>query len=385
MTRGSLMDNQSLAHRLKQARESVGLTLRNAAEKLGYTNYQTLSSIEAGTREVKASEIIRFSKIYYCSVNFLMGVDTGKIEESHLLWRLAPEETIRKKVEKRVHYLADQCTWLQEALNGYTNQRFKTFVTDRADIATNFKVDELARQARKYLDLGRCPALSLKDALEQQIGVKIIYDSLSDAGSAASMVHPKYGAIIVVNSNEAPWRQNYDLAHELFHLYTWELYSYEELQELELFQDVEKKADRFASTLLLPSEEVRSRLHKKLDERKKLSKADFVDIAREFGVSTQALAYRMSNTRLISWEVANILAKDEEILKLSRASRWEEREKSSKSELLTELALRGLRKSIISRGKFAELCGIDRCDIDDFIDEEGKLYTDGESFEIMDS
>lgn len=379
------MDTQGLAERLKEARESVGLTIRKAAEKIGFSNYQTLSSIEAGTREVKASEIIKFSQIYYCSIDFLMGVDTGESQESHLLWRRAPADDIRKRVEKRVHYLAEQCSWLQETLKVDSSSRFQSFDIEREDIATNYKVDELARRARKVLDLGRCPALSLKDALEQQVGVKIIYDSLSDAGSAASMLHPKYGAIVVINSNESPWRQNYDFAHELFHLYTWKLFTYEELQESVLFQDVEKKADRFASTLLLPGEEIRSRLHKKMGENKTVTKADFVDIAREFGVSTQALAYRMSNIKLIPWDVANQLAKDDEILKLSRARRWEEQGKAPKSELLTELALRGLRKSIISRGKFAELCGIDRCDIDDFIDEEGKLYTDGESFEIMDS
>jgi len=379
------MSNQNLAYRLKQARNSVGLTLRNAADKMGFSNYQTLSSIEAGTREVKASELFKFSKIYYCSIDFLMGVEEDHFEESHLLWRSAPRDDIRKKVEKRVHYLAEQCTWLQEALHVDTGQRLHTLVNDRSDIANNFKVDEIAGRARKYLDLGRCPALSLKDALEQQMGVKIIYDSLADAGSAASMVHHKYGAIVVINSKESPWRQNYDLAHELFHLYTWDLFSHHELQDQVLFQDIEKKADRFASTLLLPNEEIRSSLHRKMDENGKLSKADFVDIAREFGVSTQALAYRMSNIKLISWDIADKLAKDEEIKKLSRVRRWDERENAPKSELLTELALRGLRKSIISRGKFAELCGIDRCDIDDFIDEEGKLYTDGESFEVMDS
>ncbi len=68
------------------------------------------------------------------------------------------------------------------------------------------------------------------------------------------MVHQKYGVFIVINSNESPWRQNYDLAHELFQLYTWELYSYEEFQDIKLSRDIEKKADRFASTLLLPSE-----------------------------------------------------------------------------------------------------------------------------------
>ena len=98
-------------------------------------------------------------------------------------------------------------------------------------------------------------------------------------------------------------------------------------------------------------------LHNKIGENKELTKADLVDIAREFGVSTPALAYRMKNIKLISWEVANQIAHDDEILRLSRDRRWKEKEKP-KSELLTELALKGLRKSIISRGKFAELCGI---------------------------
>lgn len=378
------MESRELAKRLKEARESVGLTLRDAAAKAGFPNYQTLSSIEAGTREVKASEIIKFSQIYYCSIDLLMGLGNVGRQESHLLWRSAPPEEQRKKIEKRVHYLAEQCAWLQHALKADSSSRFQSFDLDRNDIATSGKVDELARRARRFLDLGRCPALSLKDALEQQMGVKIIYDSLSDVGSAASMLHPEYGAIVVINSDESPWRQNYDLAHELFHLYTWKLFTYEELQDPQLFDDVEKKADRFASTLLLPGEEIRSRLHNKIGEGNKLSKADLVDIARELGVSVQALAYRMSNIKLMKWEVANQIANDEEILKLSRGRRWKEKEKP-KSELLTELALRGLRKSVISRGKFAELCGIDRCDIDDFIEEEGKLYTDGESFEIMDS
>ncbi|WP_081435984.1 XRE family transcriptional regulator [Desulfatibacillum aliphaticivorans] len=380
-----MMETHDLALRLKKARESVGLTLKSAADKMGFSNYQTLGSIENGAREVKAAEIIKFSKIYYCSIDVLIGTGDHNDEKPRLLWRRAPEAHVRKMIEKRVHKLAEQCVWLQEALTISSRRKFKTFVSDREEIATNFKVDDIARQARKSLDLGRRPSLSLKDALEQQMGVVVIYDALSDAGSAASMVHPRYGAIVVINSNESPWRQNYDLAHELFHLYTWELFTQDELQDPVLFHDIERKADRFASTLLLPSEEIQSRVHQKLDENKKLSKADFVDIAREFGVSTQALAYRMKNANLISWEVADRIAKDEEVLGLSKDRRWDEREKAPKSEILTDLAIRGLRKSIISRGKFAELCGIDRCDIDDFINEKGILYNDGESFEIMDS
>lgn len=75
------------------------------------------------------------------------------------------------------------------------------------------------------------------------------------------------------------------------------------------------------------------------------------------------------------------MCKGEIVHGLSRS----EQDNTSRSEILTSLAIMGLRKSIISRGTFADLCDIDRCDIDDFINEEGKLYTDGESFEVMDT
>ncbi|HAM49930.1 MAG TPA: hypothetical protein DCP92_04265, partial [Nitrospiraceae bacterium] len=54
-----------LGSKLKAARESMGLTLPEAARRLGFTNYQTLSSIESGERELKASELSVFSKVYF--------------------------------------------------------------------------------------------------------------------------------------------------------------------------------------------------------------------------------------------------------------------------------------------------------------------------------
>jgi len=42
-----------------------------------------------------------------------------------------------------------------------------------------------------------------------------------EEGSAASAIGP-FGPAILMNSKEAPWRRNYNFAHELFHLITWE-------------------------------------------------------------------------------------------------------------------------------------------------------------------
>jgi predicted HTH domain antitoxin len=65
------------------------------------------------------------------------------------------------------------------------------------------------------------------------------------------------------------------------------------------------------------------------------------------------------------------------------------REKRSKdvkpiqSERFTNLAIRCLRKGLISRGKFAELLNIDRSDIDDFIEDLGLMEPEGNTIEMM--
>lgn len=56
------MAQRTLGERLKAARERVGLSVVDAAKKLGYPSYQTLSKIEAGSRKVKASELHLFAK-----------------------------------------------------------------------------------------------------------------------------------------------------------------------------------------------------------------------------------------------------------------------------------------------------------------------------------
>src|SRR5256884_9797176 len=113
-----------------------------------------------------------------------------------------------------------------------------------------------------------------------------LFRSLS--GSAASAVGD-FGQAILMNSSESPWRRNYNFAHELFHLLTWNVMPPERLRrEKELKDRFEKLANSFASCLLLPAECVLSAFAERLNERK-ISYADLVEIAREFDVSTEEI------------------------------------------------------------------------------------------------
>lgn len=373
------MTREELALRLKAAREATGLSLSDAAKRLGFPSYQTLSNIENCQREVKVSELARFAKTYFCNLSDFLIEQAPKAEYA-ILWRNPPQsDELKKHAEREIFSLCEQYHMLERLL-GIKAEKGFTEVTLNS-ISSNPAISRLAKETRILMGLGQRPSCSLQKVLEQDYGVKIIYTPLV-CGSAASMVHADMGRAVVINANEVPWRQNFDLAHELFHLISWNKFSMEEMKDTNFFAEIEKKADRFAAMLLLPEDEVRREIEQLMENNNKITYSDIVDIAIAFGVSAKALVYRLANIKIISWEVANALAKDEDLEAISKQKRNQD-EKVSRSDRFIALAVRCLRKGFISRGKFAELIGIDRSDIDDFVANKGMMESEGKTVEVM--
>jgi len=373
------MNKDELAFRLKAAREAIGLSLIDAAKRLGYPNYQTLSNIENGQREVKVSELARFAQIYFCNLSdFLMEQSPRK--EYAILWRNPPEaDDLKKQTEREIFSLCEQYHMMEQLLGIKPGKGF--LEVTRESVKTNTAISRLAKDTGMMMGLGQRPSCALHKVLEQEYDVKVLYYPLA-YGSAASMVHADMGKAVVINANEVPWRQNYDLAHELFHLILWKVFSLEEMQDALFFSDIEKKADSFASMLLLPEDEIRREIDQLIENNKHLTYSDIVDIAIDFGVSAKALVYRLAFINLIKWETADTLAQDEELAEISRQKRTQNIE-SRRSDRFISLAVRCLRKGLISRGKFADLLRIDRSEIDDYIENKGMMESEGKTVEVM--
>ena len=340
------MVDKALAARLKSAREQAGLSLTDASSRLGIQNYQTLSKIEAGERALKAAELSTFARVYYASVNQLLGLEETQ-PPATFLWRSEGKSEQRLEAEGRISRRCTHFVTLEKSLGLPQTTGFPGLVRGREGIRTDGDVDDIASKAGGLLNLGKRPACALGKVLEQEYGVKLLYLPLSDAGSAASIVHPEWGAVIAINSEEAPWRRAYDLGHELFHLLTWEAVMPEEKENSSLHEDLEKKANRFASTLLLPDSEIRSELRKLLAKSDSIPFSDLVNLAREFGVSTKALLYRMANLRFLSWGQADELAKNEELSSLDKRNRNGDWGEPPRSERFDFLAVQSLRKGFI--------------------------------------
>lgn len=102
--------------------------------------------------------------------------------------------------------------------------------------------------------------------------------------------------LIVINSNMALARQNFTLAHELYHL------KYDDSRHD--YNSVEEEANEYASYFLIPEYGLERAVEerKNLRKNKKLILADIIYLEQYFGVSHQAFMSRLNKQRLIAPE-----------------------------------------------------------------------------------
>lgn len=103
-------------------------------------------------------------------------------------------------------------------------------------------------------------------------------------------------ALIAINSDMTLGRQRYSLAHELYHYYfDAEMTTTISSTKIGIGNDVEKRADVFASYLLMPSESLYLKIEEFKDgnENKKLNLSKIIDLEQYYGMSHMAMLIRL--------------------------------------------------------------------------------------------
>src|SRR5690606_5159555 len=119
---------------------------------------------------------------------------------------------------------------------------------------------------------------SLLSTLEEICRVKVFHLPFEPSGTAACSLSDRFGAAVLLNSNNIRWRRNFDLAHELFHLLTWNIFRQGEY--LKKVSDKEEQcANKFASNLLMPQEPLRLAIASQRDGKNVLDYDDLFEIA----------------------------------------------------------------------------------------------------------
>ena len=361
-----------LDKRIVTARGAAGFSITEAAQKLGFKNYQTLSAIEKGARKINAHELIMMARLYGRSLDYFLESDI--VPDPVPLWRKTTKTDINQVQRQFLSFLENYSN-LEHLLG--LKRRWKDIQKnyDRDDFSDNGfeRADKLGADIHNFLDLGSRPSSNLLNVLENKLRFKILHLPLGDGVSGASVVDNTLGVGILINANDAPWRRNYDLAHELFHVISWNVFSPKEIGNGTKKTRPEQYADIFASSLLLPEAHLLDTLKETAIDNE-VRFIDIIELAKDFGVSTEAILWRLVNLEILKKSQAQNVLDNQKFRDLDQNMRrrlYKSDRPSKFPSRFISLACRCLMEDKISRGTFAEYLEIDRAEIDDYLNDAG--------------
>ena len=376
--------DKRIGDRLKRVREMLGLSLMQVSEQIGFNSYQVLSNIEKGIRAVKVSELSKLCKIYSKDSFFFLQEEEPDVKEPLFAWRAKSDTIKAKQIEAKVDQILTNYHLLEQITGLDQDTVFSPW--EKSNSYLNFNdVEKKAEELIESLSLGTRPYKNLVDTLEEELKIKVIFQNLEGSGSAIS-TKGDYGYAIIVDSNEAPWRRNYNLAHELFHILAEYYFPLEEIHQTGAEDKkpiAEKLADAFASALLIP----KNQLDRELDKRLKgnvTSLIELIRIAIDFGVSTQALLWRLVKIGKIQEERVKEITDSEEFKSINKEAREGTNLAAEEfSNRFIWLGLKALKDGKISKGKFCNIFDIKRAEFDSFLNSRGDLSNYSYEFEIQ--
>ncbi len=346
----------NIGSKLKKERELLNMSKSSVAKKMGFNHYQTISEIESGKREVKAWEIVKLAGIYGRKVDFFLKPEVAQCSQK-VLWRNRQTQEQTVMDERRFLVFCENYARLLK-LNDKTISSFNIkFSIEKSNFSNRaFRyVEDIAGEISRFYNLGSRPACVLPKLLEDQ-GILLLYLDLGESGPGASS-DGNFGKAILVNSSDAPWRQNYDIAHELFHILTWDIFTDEEIyaDDNTSKSAVEKWADAFASVMLLPEEAVKLEFNRKATGDK-IEYLSLIEMARDFQVSLPALLWRLVNLGILEKDNVEKALADGAIADIDKKARFNDwhYEVPYLSNRYIELAIRAYDKGKLSKRKLAD-------------------------------
>lgn len=281
------MTNAVISEKISRLRTEHGLSQQQLALALGWNHHQTVSEVEQGHRDIKATELANIANFFSKSVTFFLSDE--KISEP--IFISYGSEFSSEKV-------SNECAAYQEIEKLVFNHKNLPSTLPRINLRLNKWQQEeayqLGAEMRFRFNLGSFPALSLISCLEEHASVRFLTEKVSGTAISACSRTENHSFIWINQVQEL----YLTIARELFHLLTFDTALHESIKNNPKLRDKnELLADAFAVGLLVPEEQLRSELSR-LNQRLQLS--DVVLIANLFHVTPEAILHRLHNLKIIN-------------------------------------------------------------------------------------
>lgn len=298
--------------RIRLAREEQGWSQAELAAKLGLSE-EEMGGVELGQRRMDKEEFRRLRELFARGLDFFTDVLLLDGRE-RFSWRVE-EGTSAAAVER----LQDRAAgWV--GLLRWLYERDGRLDVAREEAALLLEPQSDAKQARAMaerlgfqLGLGSVAAEHLVERVEGELGIPVLFvdtdpddDNPGAEGILSGTCHLRDLDVILINRRRSVGERLFGLAHELFHVLTWDEAEPEPLRVDHIFlqkerQDergLEAKADHFAASLLLPS----ASLEQVLDPARVVDADHLSQVAAKLRVEPQVLRWYIS---VLGWKGAD--------------------------------------------------------------------------------
>ena len=389
------IDQKTLANRLRQAREGVGITQDQVAASVGVTR-TALVQIENGARSVSSLELARLAVLYRREMSdfFADELPQPEADSSFVLHRLADALGDDPDIKREVQRCFDICrdgVELEEILDlpRRVGPPSYQLPLPRGVMDAVYQGQRVAMQERARLGLGDGPIPDMSDLLNN-VGVWASGVRLPDSMSGLFLCDSRFGLAILVNYEHPRARKRFSYAHEYAHA----------LLDRDLQANVsnrsnagemrEKRANAFAAAFLMPEGGVKALIrdiNKGQPSRIEASMFDvagnawadaslrpapgsqtigyqnIATLADHFRVSFQAAVYRLRSLNIIgSGETTELLAQEDEAGKFMKFLDMFDAEAPTTDKpdrelvaQVAQLAIEAYRREEISQGRLLEI------------------------------
>ncbi len=292
--------------KLKEARESRGLTIRELTVELGLNNHQTLSKYENNQAVPPSNVLFNLVRVLKVPINYFYSEKPRIDVEMPVFFRSKANTTVKlKKIHRaRINWVENIFNYLNTIIE-FPDSKLPRIENKKSAVftPTDFEeIEKLALKLRADWGLTNGPITNLIRLFEQK-GIIVSMDSSNDGLiDACSKWTDNRMFIMIGSALSSPSRIKFTLAHELGHYLLHHHLSQEDFNKKDVYKRIEVEANYFASAFLLPapafSEELISHT---LDYYKVLKK--------RWQVSIQSMIYRSKELNLINDYQANYLWK----------------------------------------------------------------------------
>ncbi|WP_017327535.1 XRE family transcriptional regulator [Synechococcus sp. PCC 7336] len=360
------IDLRKLGELLQQARKKCGMTQADVA-KVIHASRTTIVAIEKGERRLKPNELIQLARTYGRSVSDFVRpspvMEPFEVQFRAVYKRSEQEEARITPIVRRLEELCRNYLELEKIVDAPLPRNYPQEY-DVTNMPIEAAAESIAIAERQRLGLGDGPIPLVRDILEQSVGIRVFYLRMPAKYSEIYSYDEQLGGCMAINLNHYEERRRWSMAHGYLHFLVRRrkpVVDYE--GHYQRIPESERLAEAFPKYFLMPTSGLLRRFNDMYRTHSKFTPSNLFTLAYYYGVSIEALVYRLEKMGLLpsgTWD--RLRDRGLKVKKVQQELGLEEIQQRADIVPIhyQHLAIEAFDRGLITEGRFADLLGVDR-------------------------